>query len=548
MSTSELFPEYVTIIESNLNLNFVPSIQNGQVVAYLSEPSKKFWLVYKEKKELLKEEGILVYKNGTKYVVYFKPNVDLYKQISIKDQNDFQKFLKTFKPSQFLKSHLFPWQLERLAELVYGFKKFASGGMLDGSELGTGKTLQNLAIASYFKIPVFAVVPAGVVTQWIRWSKYLKINLIDVMSYDTLKRSNSDYVSFDPISESFTFNEKLIPKKSLIIFDEAHKCKNPKTLNAKLLLSAKKQKYLITVLSATIAYSPLHLKITGYAIGLFEQLSNYYSWSLEHGCYLGNVGKKGSKKKTIIFSNLPSSLIKIYNSIFGSGRGVRTKASELGDAFPKNNIIIQAYDMVEEKKINDVFRSMKKELQELKKNKQKDKKSKLTIILRARQEVELLKVPNFVNMVEESLENGLSVVVFVNFIQTLESLVTKLKKYNPSVIRGKQTQQVREKNKEDFQNNKTKLCIAQIQSGGTGIDLHDVHGGHPRTTIISPTYNPDDLIQSTGRTARVGSKSHVTQRIVFASNTIEELVVEAIKNKTRNLNTINDGELNKGYE
>lgn len=540
-----LIPEYVSILESNLDLNFVPVVEFGYSV-YKSSPSKKFWAVYKDKKELLKEEGLFVYKPGKDYVVYFKPNPELYKQVSVKDIAEFNKFRKSIKIPPDLKKNLLPWQLERLPELLYGIKKFK--GVLDGSDLGTGKTVQNLAVSRLLKTKCFAIVPASVVTQWHKWSIFTKVKLINAVSYDTLKRGTTPYAKFNKTKDVFVFNEKLIPKSTFLIFDEAHKCKNPETLNAKLLLGAKKQGYRISVVSSTIAHSPLHLKITGYAVGLYNMLSKYYSWITEHGCYLGNVGKKDEKKKAIIFSNLPSSLIKINNAIFGTGKGVRTRASDLGDAFPKNNIVIQAYNMVEEKKINKVFNAMRKELKELKRIKQKDRPDRRTVILRARQEVELLKVPNFIDMTEEGLENGLSTVIFVNFIQTLEVLQKKLVKYDPCIIRGGQSTKVREANKTKFQDNKTKVAIVIIQAGGTGIDLHDVHGGHPRTSLISPTYNPIDLIQATGRIARAGAKSHATQRIIFASNTIEEQVVEAIQSKKKNISSINDGELNKGYE
>lgn len=542
-------PEYVSMIESNLDLNFVPSKDVYGGTIYKSSPSKRFWQVYKDRKELLKLEGIVVYKIGKgkdDYVISFKPNPELYKQISIRNVKEFESFVKKLKIPKLLNKLLLKWQLQRLVEICYGIHKY--NGVLDGSEMGTGKTLQNLAYSVLFKTKAFAVVPASVVTQWRQASKFIGAELIDAVSYDTLKRGTTPYVKYDKVSDKFIFNQRLIPKNTHIIFDEAHKCKNPNTMNSKLLLGAKKQNYKLSILSATIGHTPLHLKVTGYAIDLFNQLSSYYSWAMDHGVYLGNVGKKDSQKKALIFSNLPSSLIKINNAIYGSGKGVRTKISDLGDDFPKNNIVIQAYDMVEEKKIKSVFTKMRKELNELKKQKSKDKDSKFTIILRARQEVELLKVPNFLEMTEEGLENGLSVVIFVNFKQTLESLRLKLKSYNPCIIKGGQTPKVRLENTQRFQANKTKVALVMIQAGGTGINLHDEHGGHPRMSLISPTYNPNDLVQATGRIARATSKSPSTQKIIFACNTIEELVVEAIQQKKKNLTTINDGELNKGYE
>ena len=54
-----------------------------------------------------------------------------------------------------------------------------------------------------------------------------------------------------------------------------------------------------------------------------------------------------------------------------------------------------------------------------------------------------------------------------------------------------------------------------IQAGGVGVSLHDLHGGHPRMSIISPTWSGQDLKQVLGRIHRAGSKTPAIQKIVF---------------------------------
>ena len=84
------------------------------------------------------------------------------------------------------------------------------------------------------------------------------------------------------------------------------------------------------------------------------------------------------------------------------------------------------------------------------------------------------------------------------------------------------------------------MLIATIQSGGVGINLHDVHGGHPRRTIMSPTFSAIDMKQALGRCYRAGGMTPVIQNLVFAANTVEEYVYRKVKAKINNIDLIND--------
>ena len=111
-------------------------------------------------------------------------------------------------------------------------------------------------------------------------------------------------------------------------------------------------------------------------------------------------------------------LKKLHTDIF-INRGVRLTRDTIPN-FPESEIIAECYNMddADVKKINECHAEMQKELKELAKLTKTDKASELTAILRARQQIELVKVPLFIDMIEEGLENGMSVVVFVNFTET----------------------------------------------------------------------------------------------------------------------------------
>ena len=111
------------------------------------------------------------------------------------------------------------------------------------------------------------------------------------------------------------------------------------------------------------------------------------------------------------------------------------------------------------------------------------------------------------------------------------------------VIHGKQTFEERKKNINRFQKNKERIIVSNICAGGQSINLHDEDGKHPRVSLIIPSYSSTQLIQALGRIHRAGSKSPATQRIIFSSSSVEEHIAKKLKEKVKNLSSLNDTDL-----
>ena len=325
--------------------------------------------------------------------------------------------------------------------------------------------------------------------------------------------------------ELHTF-EWSIPEKSILIFDEVHRCKNSKTLHYKLLVSIRE--YLskdlkCLILSATIADKVKYFAPVAYLLG----------WINDYG----ESFPKWIKKKSI---DLGFPIGKTIHHMLFPFYGSRIRISELGDLFPHNQILPECYDMENAGEIENQYMIIQKALADLREKKE-TAHCILEIILRARQMIELLKYPTFCELIEDHLENDLSVVVFVNFNETLIKLA---KTFNTdSVVHGKQTQEQRQKVIDDFQANRTNILIANIKAGGVGISLHDIHGEHPRVSIISPTWSAQDTMQTLGRIHRAEGKTPAIQKFVFCAGTIEEYICEKLREKLDNLSLINDGVL-----
>jgi hypothetical protein len=300
-----------------------------------------------------------------------------------------------------------------------------------------------------------------------------------------------------------------------------------------MLVAAHFQKIKVMAMSATIADNPLQLYSLGLTLKLFNSTKEFFRWAQENGCYEGKWGWE--------FNNSQQNLIKIHNSIFHK-KGARIAIKELGNLFPDNTIISDAYDMNSNaKQIQKIYEEMENELNYLKEKSKGDVENPLTILLRARQKIELLKIPTLVEMAEDLVEEGNSVVIFVNFNETVKTLSEKLN--TKCLIWGSNKDNEREENRMKFMEGKERIIICNIRAGGVGISLHDELGNYPRVSLISPSWSAQDLIQALGRIHRAGSKSPAIQKLVFCAGTVEEDISEKVAKKVKNIHTINDGDL-----
>jgi superfamily II DNA or RNA helicase len=261
----------------------------------------------------------------------------------------------------------------------------------------------------------------------------------------------------------------------------------------------------------------------------------------EHGCEQGRFGWEFSGDKDV--------LKKLHADLF-LDRGVRVRRDDI-KGFPDSEVIAEAYNIDEksQKELKEVYEEMEKELKYLQaqcKNTKEYQINSMVIMLRAREKAELIKVPLFVEMVEDAIEDGMSVALFVNFSATVRALSTRLN--TNCVVWGENKGNERDRHIEEFQSDKKRIIILNSAAGGTGVSLHDLNGNCPRMSIISPHPSAVILRQCLGRVWRQGGKTKSLQRIVFCANTVEEEVCEKLKMKLTNLDLINDGDLQSNVE
>lgn len=458
---------------------------------------------------------------------------------------------------------LLPYQVPHVYQLYESIQ--INKCVLDASDTGTGKTYTSIMLSKLLNLRPFIISPKSVLSNWVDVCEKLDVKLFGLANYELLKNCkyytenlecvNCPYMDvIDNIKDKEIVvpgknklnkksNKKLainvkkdfvfqLPDNVLIILDEAHRCKNHKTITSNLLLSISKTNNKIVLLSATICDKINCFMPFGVVFGFYDNKKQFNLWM-----------NRQIKSRKIEYKNLNLNddhlkLKIIHESIFPS-KGSRMKIKELGDLFPKNQVIAKCYFMDNHEEVNKLYQELNCALEDLK---DKEKRaSALGQIIRIRQRLELIRVPIFLDLTNQALDNGYSVVIFVNYRATMDYLCHHLK--CDCTINGDQNLEERDMCIKEFQTNQKKLIIATIQSGGVGISLQDLDGNHPRLSLISPTWSAQDLTQSLGRIHRATSKTPALQRIIYIAKSYEEKICQLIEKKLINLSGINDGDL-----
>lgn len=471
-------------------------------------------------------------------------------ELAKKTLKELKKYIEiSKKKSKKLIKKLLPYQNAHVENLVKIIKK--NKRALDLSDTGTGKTFCNIIACRLLKLRPFIICPKSMNRIWKKILKQLKCKHYGVANYEMIqgckyyppgsnkkkvckyiKKKKLDESDSDDSDDTFSKNKKSkffkgssdyewnLPEDCAVIFDEAHRCKNPKTQCSKLLQSVSKTDNHIILLSATIAESAKKFMVPGIVVGCYDTLRAGKNW-------IYDLTKDGKNEA-----------IAIHDEIFPD-KACRMKIKDLGDLFPKNQIFAECFDIDDCEAIQREYDSIRSETEAL--QRKEDSGTALAKIMACRQRIELLKVPFFVEEAKKFMEEGNSVVIFTNFKATLELLAEKLD--TNSVLHGDLTEDERERTIERFQKDKSHIIICNIQATKEGISLHDIRGERPRVALFNVTWSAQNLKQGLGRIYRAGAKSPARQYIIFADKTYEKDICESMKIKLENIANLNDADL-----
>jgi superfamily II DNA or RNA helicase len=416
-----------------------------------------------------------------------------------------------------IERNLLPHQTVHVGRMIRYFKpgalktKTKTETFLDASPTGTGKTYTAMAFCALMGYSPIVVCPKSVIHVWHEVAAIFKVREPLISSYEQMITGKTNRYNKD--TSTWTLADHQI-----VIFDEAHRCKNSDTLHSQLLMSLKGRRIKILLLSATIA----------------DTLSAFSNF----GCLLDFYGRPSIFHKWItrVSRDLKLPPMAALNRCIFPKYGSRMRLT----VSPQSEIRTHCFKMNNADKIAEQYHIIESSYA-FRKAQTLDAGSALARIVRARQAIELLKVPTFLDLIRLNRDKGRSVVMFVNFNETLHLLGQELQV--TCMIHGEQSQEERINAVAAFQSNEEKIILCNIRAGGIGISLHDLHGGHPRVSIISPTWSAQDFLQCTGRIDRVCAQTATIQKVIFCAGTVEKRICDTLKKKILNLSLLNDGDL-----
>lgn len=415
---------------------------------------------------------------------------------------------------------LFPAQEVCKTHLLQSLR--THGAAINASDTGTGKTLTTVELSRDLNRPVLVIAPKITLPAWRKAFAEQGLPVPDVLNWEKIRTGNTKFVTK---THKKNFKWAINPQ-TLVIFDESHVAKNPASINAALMTTAKDQGHYVLALSATAAKNPCDMYALGYVLGLHKG-RDFVTWATRWGCKFNHF-------RRLYFPVGARARLTELNALLYPNLGYKVTREDLKEFFSVTRINTEPLDLGNTDEISALYDTMETELAEIDAMASKDKgSSALTARLRARQTVEMLKLPAISAMVKDYLDQDFSVAVFLNFSGSIDALDTMLGGGHPRIegVTTTQDRLLRDQAMDSFQSNLARVVLCNISAGGVGINLHDTSGDHPRVAIISPNDNAEQLVQVLGRVDRAGAKSDTIQHVVFAAGTVEEEVEKNVRKK-----------------
>ena len=388
--------------------------------------------------------------------------------------------------------------------ILYEKQKYILDFIKNGSLLplgtGTGKTI--ISLWHYFKnhypTPLIIICPAAKFNEG-GWDREIEL----IASKFNVKIPDYTVISYDRAK-----NLELKKNKFFFIIDEAHYIKNPTAIRSRIV-----RKYLKN-------NSTDFILLTATPGTKIEDFVNYFIiWNF--------VKNKTEFYKNYIIRSITHMGFKQFYQITSYQNKEDFKEKLLSKCTPK----LTVNDMVEMKPINEIniyfnpyskYKKIKRERVFEINNETYllDTQAKLCSILR--QYCNVTDKIEYLKMIVEKMTTADNLLIFYNYNSELERITQAIKV--DYVINGKIKNYPK---KNEFEKQKNKITLVQIQAGGTGIELQY----NNLVVFYSPTYSYQDYEQAIGRAYRNGQKNKVIMYKFNTKNTIEFDVWNALDNK-----------------
>lgn len=165
-----------------------------------------------------------------------------------------------------------------------------------------------------------------------------------------------------------------------------------------------------------------------------------------------------------------------------------------------------------------------------------------TKLTKVRQVIANEKILQTIELAENIIEQGKKVIVFCNFTDSLNQIVSHFGK-SAVKVDGSMTKNERQNSVDKFQNDdKVKIFVGNIKAAGVGITLTAAEA----VIMNDLSFLPSDHSQAEDRAYRIGQKNSVLVYYPLFENTIEGLIYDILIAKKQVIATVMGDNLNSG--
>lgn len=416
-----------------------------------------------------------------------------------------------------LSGTLYPFQKAAVAYAVRNKSVFIA------DEMGLGKTIEALAtLQATSSFPAAVVCPASLKLNWKReasvWLPHASLQILQGRS-DTLINADITILNYEVLQDYSDQLKKL--SLQAIVFDESHYLKNYKTKRTKVAKTIARRVPLRLALTGTpVLNRPNELLTQLQVLGRLDEFGGF--WFFLNNYCAPTYSRFGTDY------NGASNTAELHANLRRTCYIRRRKAQVLAQLPPKQHTAIPV-SVHDYKREEDIFVAKAAELKPSRGVVEMDK---------LKRKVAYMKLDPITDWINEFIETGEKLVVFAHHIDIQQALLQRFPE--AAHILGSDSPEVRDQNISKFQNDPdTKVIICSIKVAGVGITLTAASN----VAFVELGWTPAEHSQAEDRCHRIGQEDSVNCWYFVGEDTIDEIILETLNNKSAIVDQVTDGSL-----
>lgn len=445
-------------------------------------------------------------------------------------------------------------QAEAAAAITAAYRSGLPGFLL-ADQVGLGKTYATISGVNAVGrgLNILVLCPLSVTHHWRRSIEAMGDggNRWCVQNYDRAKQLLTEPDSAKAAARTRTKNKRIaqqgksIVAWDIVIADEAHRLKNPQSQRSaavRQITKAHGSPAFVVWMSATAGQSPLELAylapLLSWRTGVAARdLSDFEVWCREMG-----LGVKRGSFGSWVWDRSESDLLMMRKMLFEGEplAGLRRRPEDL-EGWPELQRITWPVELDWDSRAmyDEAWEEFRAQMS-LHPN-GTDSHNALVAALRFRQKASLLRVDQTVRHAVELVEAGLQVAISVQFIETADALAEGLERnaVTSTRISGREGSEERERNRVEFQQGRTPVCIFTVTEG---ISLHAGEQAvsaslNERALLVHDLrWSALEMAQIEGRCHRDGQNA--VAYYLYADETVEQRVAQAVLGRLTDMGTM----------